>query len=123
MVIRDGTTGELLGYVTQTSSNLQFTIDVPQYMLDAQKQGKYIYVMRVHGGKAEFLSTSIKDGKATFSANKFSTYTLVLMDRAVSGVRTGDAGIMTYTISAAVALAGVGVLTMRRRKQCCEREQ
>ena len=123
VVIRDGTTGELLGYVTQTSSNLQFTIDVPQYMLDAQKQGKYIYVMRVHGGKAEFLSTSIKDGKATFSANKFSTYTLVLMDRAVSGVRTGDAGIMTYTISAAVALAGVGVLTMRRRKQCCEREQ
>ena len=123
VVIRDGTTGELLGYVTQTSSNLQFTIDVPQYMLDAQKQGKYIYVMRVHGGKAEFLSTSIKDGKATFSANKFSTYTLVLMDRAVSGVRTGDAGIMTYTISAAVALAGVGVLTMRRRKQCREREQ
>lgn len=45
------------------------------------------------------------------------------MDRAVSGVRTGDAGIMTYTISAAAALAGVGVLTMRRRKQCCEREQ
>ena len=123
VVIRDGTTGELLGYVTQTSSKLQFTIDVPQYMLDAQKQGKYIYVMRVHGGKAEFLSTSIKDGKATFSANKFSTYTLVLMDRAVSGVRTGDAGIMTYTISAAAALAGVGVLTMRRRKQCCEREQ
>lgn len=123
VVIRDGTTGELLGYVTRTSSNLQFTIDVPQYMLDAQKQGKYIYVMRVHGGKAEFLSTSIKDGKATFSANKFSTYTLVLMDRAVSGVRTGDAGIMTYTISAAAALAGVGVLTMRRRKQCCEREQ
>ena len=123
VVIRDGTTGELLGYVTQTSSNLQFTIDVPQYMLDAQKQGKYIYVMRVHGGKAEFLSTSIKDGKATFSANKFSTYTLVLMDRAVSGVRTDDAGIMTYTISAAVALAGVGVLTMRRRKQCREREQ
>lgn len=123
VAVRDGTTGELLGYVTQTSSNLQFTIDVPQYMLDAQKQGKYIYVMRVHGGKAEFLSTSIKDGKATFSANKFSTYTLVLMDRAVSGVRTGDVGIMTYTISAAIALAGVGVLTMKRRKRCCEREQ
>lgn len=123
VAVRDGTTGELLGYVTQTSSNLQFTIDVPQYMLDAQKQGKYIYVMRVHGGKTEFLSTSIKDGKATFSANKFSTYTLVLMDRAVSGVRTGDVGIMTYTISAAIALAGVGVLTMKRRKRCCEREQ
>ena len=123
VAVRDGTTGELLGYVTQTSSNLQFTIDVPRYMLDAQKQGKYIYVMRVHGGKAEFLSTFIKDGKATFSANKFSTYTLVLMDRAVSGVRTGDVGIMTYTISAAIALAGVGMLTMKRRKRCCEREQ
>lgn len=123
VAVRDGTTGELLGYVTQTSSKMQFTIDIPQYMLDAQKQGKYIYVMRVHAGKAEFLSTSIKNGKATFSTNKFSTYTLVLMDRAVSGVRTGDAGIMTYTISAAIALAGVGVLTMRRRKQCCEHEQ
>lgn len=123
VAVRDGTTGELLGYVTQTSSKMQFTIDVPQYMLDAQKQGKYIYVMRVHAGKAEFLSTSIKDGKATFSANKFSTYTLVLMDRAVFGARTGDVGIMTYTISASIALAGVGVLTMKRRKRCCEREQ
>ena len=123
VAVRDGTTGELLGYVTQTSSNLQFTIDIPQYMLDAQRQGKYIYVMRVHDGKVEFLNTSIKNGRATFSANKFSTYSLVLMDNAVSGVQTGDAGIMTYTISAAVALAGVGVLTMKRRKRCCEREQ
>lgn len=123
VAVRDGTTGELLGYVTQTSSKMQFTIDIPQYMLDAQKQGKYIYVMRVHAGKAEFLSTSIKNGKATFSANKFSTYTLVLMDRAVSGVRTGDVGIMMYTISAAIALAGVGVLTMKRCKRHCEREQ
>lgn len=123
VAVRDGTTGELLGYVTQTSSKMQFTIDVPQYMLDAQKQGKYIYVMRVHDGKVEFLNTSIKDGRATFSTNKFSTYSLVLMDSAVSGVRTGDVGIMTYTISAAIALAGVGVLTMKRRKRCCEREQ
>ena len=120
VAVRDGTTGELLGYVTQTSSKMQFTIDVPQYMLDAQRQGKYIYVMRVHDGKVEFLSTSIKDGRATFSANKFSTYSLVLMDNAVSGVQTGDAGIMMYAVAAVAALVGVGVFMLRRRKLCRE---
>ena len=123
VAVRDGTTGEFLGYVTQTSSKMQFTIDIPQYMLDAQKQGKYIYVMRVHDGKVEFLNTSIKNGRATFSANKFSTYSLVLMDNAVSGVQTGDAGIMMYAVAAVAALVGVGVFMLRRRKRCCEREQ
>lgn len=120
VAVRDGTTGELLGYVTQTSSKMQFTIDVPQYMLDAQKQGKYIYVMRVHDGKVEFLNTSIKDGRASFSTNKFSTYSLVLMDSAVSGVQTGDAGIMMYAVAAVAALVGVGVFMLRRRKLCRE---
>ena len=106
--------------MTQTSSKMQFTIDVPQYMLDAQKQGKYIYVMRVHDGKVEFLNTSIKDGRATFSTNKFSTYSLVLMDSAVSGVQTGDAGITMYAVAAATALVGVGVFMLRRRKLCRE---
>lgn len=117
-VIKDGTTGEVLGYLSQLPGAVQFTVDVPQSMLNAQKDGKYIYVMRVHDGKAEYLDTTIRNGKASFSSDKFSTYALVAVDQKVQGVRTGDPGVMLYAVSAiAATAAGAGVVMFRKRRK------
>lgn len=117
-VIKDGTTGEVLGYLSQLPGAVQFTVDVPQSMLNAQKNGKYIYVMRVHDGKAEYLDTTIRNGKASFSSDKFSTYALVAVDQKVQGVKTGDPGVMLYAVSAiAATAAGAGVVMFRKRRK------
>ena len=117
-VIKDGTTGEVLGYLSQLPGAVQFTVDVPQSMLNAQKDGKYIYVMRVHDGKAEYLDTTIRNGKASFSSDKFSTYALVAVDQKLQGVRTGDPGVMLYAVSAiAATAAGAGVVMFRKRRK------
>ena len=93
-------------------------MDVPQAMLDAQKDGKFIYAVRIHDGKAEFLDTTIRGGKATFSSDKFSTYALVTMDQRVAGVKTGDAGVTAYVLVAFVAVAaGAGVVAVRTRNE------
>lgn len=117
-VIKDGTTGEVLGYLSQLPGKVQLSVDVPQSMLDAQKAGKYIYVMRIHDGKAEYLDTTIRNGKAGFSSDKFSTYALVVVDQKVQGVKTGDPGVMLYAVSAiAAAAAGAGVVMLKKRRK------
>ena len=117
-VIKDGTTGEILGYLSQLPGKVQFTVDVPQSMLNAQKDGKYIYVLRIHDGKAEYLDTTIRSGKASFSSDKFSTYALVVVDQKVQGVKTGDPGVMLYAVSAvAAAAAGAGVVMFKKRRK------
>ena len=110
-------TGKILRYLTETPRPLQISVDIPQDMLNAMKDGKFIYVVRVHDGKAEFLDTTIRNGKATFSSDKFSTYALVLVNQRVEGVKTGDAGVTIYMVMAVSALAaGAGVVTMRKRR-------
>lgn len=117
-VVKDSATGKILRYLTETPSPLKVTVDVPQAMLDAQKDGKFIYAVRIHNGKAEFLDTTIRGGKATFSSDKFSTYALVTMDQRVAGVKTGDAGVTAYMVVAFVAVAaGAGVVAVRKRKE------
>lgn len=116
-VVMERSTGKILRYLTETPSPLKVTVDIPQAMLDAQKDGKFIYVVRIHDGKAEFLDTSIHNGKATFSSDKFSTYALVTMDERVAGVKTGDAGVTAYVLVAFVAVAaGAGVVVAQKRK-------
>lgn len=117
-VVKDSATGKILRYLTETPSPLKVTVDVPQAMLDAQKDGKFIYAVRIHNGKAEFLDTTIRGGKATFSSDKFSTYALVTMDQRVAGVKAGDAGVTAYMVVAFVAVAaGAGVVAVRKRKE------
>ena len=117
-VVKDSATGKILRYLTETPSPLKVTVDVPQAMLDAQKDGKFIYAVRIHNGKAEFLDTTIRGGKATFSSDKFSTYALVTMDQRVAGVKVGDAGVTAYMVVAFVAVAaGAGVVAVRKRKE------
>ena len=117
-VVMERSTGKILRYLTETPSPLKVTVDVPQAMLDAQKDGKFIYAVRIHDGKAEFLDTTIRGGKATFSSDKFSTYALVTMDQRVAGVKTGDAGVTAYVLVAFVAVAaGAGVVAVRKRKE------
>ncbi len=116
-VVMERATGKILRYLTETPRPLQISVDIPQDMLNAMKDGKFIYVVRVHDGKAEFLDTTIRNGKATFSSDKFSTYALVLVNQRVEGVKTGDAGVTIYMVMAVAALAaGAGVVTMRKRR-------
>ena len=116
-VVMERSTGKILRYLTETSSPLKVTVDIPQAMLDAQKDGKFIYVVRIHDGKAEFLDTTIRGSKATFSSDKFSTYALVTMDERVAGVKTGDAGVTAYVLVAFVAVAaGAGVVVAQKRR-------
>lgn len=116
-VVMERATGKILRYLTETPKPLQISVDIPQDMLNAMKDGKFIYVVRVHDGKAEFLDTTIRNGKATFSSDKFSTYALVLVNQRVEGVKTGDAGVTIYMVMAVAALAaGAGVVTMRKRR-------
>lgn len=116
IVIKDATTGEVLGYLSQLPGSIQFTVDVPQSMLDAQKNGKFIYVIRVHDGKAEFLSTTIRDGKAYFTSDRFSTYALVLTEAKVGSAQTGDMGVMLYAAMALLSCTG-GAGAIRGRKK------
>lgn len=110
-------TGKILRYLTETPSPLKVTVDIPQELLDAQKDGKFIYIVRIHDGKAEFLDTTTHNGKATFSSDKFSTYALVAMDERVAGVKTGDAGVTAYVLVAFVAVAaGAGVMVAQKRR-------
>lgn len=118
VVIKDATTDEVLGYLSQLPGEVQFTLNVPQSMLSAQKDGKYIYALRIHDGKAEFIDTAIRNGKASFSSDKFSTYALVVVDKKVQGVKTGDPGVMLYIASAAAAAAaGAGLVVAKKRKK------
>ena len=116
-VVMERATGKILRYLTETPRPLQISVDIPQDMLNAMKDGKFIYVVRVHDGKAEFLDTTIRNGKASFSSDKFSTYALVLVNQRVEGVKTSDAGVTIYMVMVVAALvAGAGVVTMRKRR-------
>lgn len=117
IVIKDGTTGEVLGYLSQLPDSISFTAAVPQNMLAAQKNGKFIYAVRVHNGKTQFLNTSIRDGKAIFSSDQFSTYALVLMDSKVEGVKTGDPGVMLYAVLALTSYTGTALVVRGRKRK------
>lgn len=117
IVIKDGTTGEVLGYLSQLPNSISFTAAVPQDMLAAQKSGKFIYAVRVHNGKTQFLNTSIRDEKATFSSNQFSTYALVLMDSKVEGVKTGDPGVMIYAALVLTSYTGTALVVRGKKRK------
>ena len=86
-------------------------------MTKAAKDGKDIAVVRVHDGKAEFLSAKLNAAKTkvTFSSADFSTYAVVALNKATSA-KTFDAGIAMYVGMAVLAATGSAVVVGKKRK-------
>lgn len=80
LVVDTDNGNEELGKVTQVSGKVQFSIDLPQDVLNAINRSRYVYVARYHDEVVDFLNVAIEEGKAVFETDRFSTYALVTSD-------------------------------------------
>ena len=69
--------------VSDTGDNkLEITVNIPESMKSKSNNGAY-YIVRVHDGKTEILSTKFDktNNTLTFKTDKFSTYAIVYIDK------------------------------------------
>lgn len=118
MYLKNSVTGEIVATVTNTEERVCFTVKLDAAMQQAAKDGKPIYVIRVHDGKTQFIKGTLSSDKTEykFCSTDFSTFALVAMDKQVVGsVDTGDAGVAVYALTALASLGGA--YWVRRRKE------
>lgn len=109
--------GTVVAHVTNTEKAITITIELSDELTKAAKDGKQIAVVRVHDGKAEFLSAKLNSAKTkvTFSSADFSTYAVVALNKATSA-KTFDAGVAMYVGMAVLAATGSAVVIGKKRK-------
>ena len=109
--------GTVVAHVTDTEKAITITIELSDELTKAAKDGKDIAVVRVHDGKAEFLSAKLNSAKTkvTFSSADFSTYAVVALNKATSA-KTFDAGVAMYVGMAVLAATGSAVVIGKKRK-------
>lgn len=109
--------GTMVAYVTDTEKAVTITIDLNDDLQKAAKDGKKIAVIRCHGGKTEFLNSTLNAAKTavTFSSADFSTYAVVALDK-VKSADTFDAGIGLYVGMSVLAATGSAVVIGKKRK-------
>lgn len=109
--------GTVVAYVTDTEKAVTITIDLNDDLQKAAKDGKKIAVIRCHGGKTEFLNSTLNAAKTavTFSSANFSTYAVVALDK-VKSADTFDAGIGLYVGMSVLAATGSAVVIGKKRK-------
>lgn len=109
--------GTVVAHVTDTEKAITITIELSDELTKAAKDGKDIAVVRVHDGKAEFLSAKLNAAKTkvTFSSADFSTYAVVALNKATSA-KTFDAGVAMYVGMAVLAATGSAVVIGKKRK-------
>lgn len=118
MYLKNSVTGEIVATVTNTEERVCFTVKLDAAMQQAAKDGKPIYVIRVHDGKTQFIKGTLSSDKTEykFCSTDFSTFALVAMDKQVVGsADTGDAGVAVYALTALASLGGA--YWVRRRKE------
>ena len=118
MYLKNSVTGEIVATVTNTEERVCFTVKMDAAMQQAAKDGKPIYVIRVHDGKTQFIKGTLSSDKTEykFCSTDFSTFALVAMDKQVVGsADTGDAGVAVYALTALASLGGA--YWVRRRKE------
>lgn len=118
MYLKNSVTGEIVATVTNTEERVCFTVKLDAAMQQAAKDGKPIYVIRVHDGKTQFIKGTLSSDKTEykFCSTDFSTFALVAMDKQVAGsVDTGDVGVAVYALTALASLGGA--YWVRRRKE------
>lgn len=109
--------GTVVAHVTDTEKAITISIELSAELTKAAKDGKDIAVVRVHDGKAEFLSAKLNAAKTkvTFSSADFSTYAVVALNKATSA-KTFDAGVAMYVGMAVLAATGSAVVIGKKRK-------
>ena len=111
--------------IEELSEKIKLTVAIPEDLKTVQEgYNRKYYVVRVHGDSIDVLDTVVsKDGKSlTFESDKFSVYTLAYADEEVQVAdnpnvpATGD-NIVLYVVIAVVAVAGISIIVINRKKQ------
>ena len=77
VIVKNRTTGEALGNITELAKPVTIEILVPAAL---QAENREYYIVHFHDGQATLIKGDYKDGVLTISADKFSTYALVYAD-------------------------------------------
>ena len=77
VIVKNRTTGEELGNITELAKPVTIEILVPAAL---QAENREYYIVHFHDGQATLIKGDYKDGVLTISADKFSTYALVYAD-------------------------------------------
>lgn len=69
--------GAEIGKIHETKEPIEYMIAIPD---NVSKEGRTFTVVRIYNGVVEELTTTVKDGYAHFSTDKFSTYAITYVD-------------------------------------------
>ena len=104
--------------ITNTNGNkVAISVDVPEKLKNNDKNiNRMFYVVRVHDGKAEFLTDGTTENTLLFETDRFSTYAIVYNDVAVEGnPKTGD--ITNIALLVLLLSAGCSAMVVANRKR------
>ncbi|MBQ2745020.1 MAG: LPXTG cell wall anchor domain-containing protein, partial [Lachnospiraceae bacterium] len=104
--------------ITNTNGNkITISVDVPEKLKNNDKNiNRMFYVVRVHDGKAEFLTDGTTENTLLFETDRFSTYAIVYNDVAVEGnPKTGD--ITNIALLVLLLSAGCSAMVVANRKR------
>ncbi|MBQ9011854.1 MAG: hypothetical protein IJ093_04315 [Bacilli bacterium] len=88
--------GDEIGNVTELSKPVTITLDLPSDLKEVAKgYTRNFYVLRIHNGKVDRLSATVKDNKIIFETDKFSNYAITYEDvkantNSILNPKTGD---------------------------------
>lgn len=116
-----------LGTMPETATPIEFIVTLPSDVLCTIPANKDVALFYDHNGTVGFISADRFDrttGKLTFYADKFSTYTVVTVNRQThydppahrdtQSPRTADSGILLYGALSVMSLLGMGHMGKKR---------
>ena len=130
-LLRNARTGELLAFITQTTSPIDFAIQIDDELI-SRIAGRDYCLVRTHDGAYQFIDCEISEGMLKFSSNLFSAYALATAPEpdapaanaqtasyaeGTASPKTGDESTAAVGIAGAIAaLSSAVMLRFRRRK-------
>lgn len=115
VIVKNRTTGEKLGNITELDKPVAIEFRVPVAL---QAENRDYFIIHYHDGAADLIDGDYKDGILLISADKFSTYALVYADTTPPSVpATGDEShLMFFTTMLLIAAAGVYLTSRKLRR-------
>ena len=118
VIVKNRTTGEELGNISELDEPVAIEIHIPETL---QAENREFYIVHYHDGKADLIKGDYKDGILTISTDKFSTYALVYADVAETPdpvvPNTGDQHhLVSFTTMLLISAAGI-YLSLRKMRR------